>query len=226
MDKELIQKQLEERERWVVGILRESATRERAPERLRARIDAQRPSAPARARRRVVYGGALAGAVAALALALALVLPAGTPGGPSVSQAAALALRGPAAPAPAPDLTAPTVKLGRSVQDVYFPNWMHRFGWRAAGQRTDRIEGRLAVTVYYQSRGRRLAYTIVSAPALAAPPASLTRLNGTEFRTLRVNGRLVVTWRRHDHTCVISAAGVRPSELQQLAAWSAPGVAG
>src|SRR5947209_7748598 len=130
MDAEqLTQKQLEERERWVTGILRETAVRERAPQRLRAAVEAQRRAAQPTPRRRLVYGGALAGALAVLALALALVLPAGTPGSPSVSQAAALALRGPTAAGPAPDPTAPAVKLGQNVEDVYFPNWSKRFGW-------------------------------------------------------------------------------------------------
>src|SRR5438477_12085133 len=82
-----------ERERGVVEILHHARATDRAPARLRARIEAERPSARVRARRRVTYSGALAGALAALALALVLILPAGTPGAPSVSQAAALALR-------------------------------------------------------------------------------------------------------------------------------------
>src|SRR5207237_9377058 len=94
-----------ERERRAVAAL--YATRaDRAPARVRARIEAQRRGAE-RAdggwlvpRSRFAYGGFAA--VVAAAVAVALLLPGGTPGGPSVSEAAALALRGSAQPAPAP----------------------------------------------------------------------------------------------------------------------------
>jgi hypothetical protein len=213
---------LYERERGVVEILHQARSTDRAPARLRARIEGQRPSAPVRARRRLVLGGALAGALAALALALVLILPAGTPGSPSVSQAAALALRSPSSPAPKPDPSAPSVKLEEGIDDVYFPNWAGRFGWRAVGERIDHISGRLAVTVYYQWQHKRIAYTIVNAPALATPAARITRLNGTELRTLTLSRRMVVTWRRRDHTCVLSGAGIPAWVLQKLAAWKAP----
>jgi anti-sigma factor RsiW len=212
-----------QRERRVVDEIRRASVSERAPARLRARIEAQRPSARVSARRRLSYGGALAGSLAAIALALVLILPAGTPGGPSVSQAAALASLGPTGPAPVADPSAPGVKLGRRLQDVYFPNWSSQFGWRAVGQRADVVDGRPAVTVYYDWHGRRVAYTIVGAPALATPASRVTHLNGTELRTLDLGGRLVVTWRRAGHTCVLSASAVPAAELQKLAAWKVPG---
>jgi hypothetical protein len=215
---------LYERERRVVSQLQETGARDRAPQRLRARIEAERPSARTQARRRMGYGGALAGGLAAVALALVLLLPAGTPGGPSVSQAASLAGLGASAPAPTPDSTNPTVKLGRNVEDVYFPNWTTKFHWRAVGQRSDVVGGRHAVTVYYQWHGMRIAYTIVGAPALSTPTAQTTFLNGTELRTLDLSGRIVVTWHRAGHTCVLSGIGVSPSVLQKLAAWKAPGL--
>ena len=85
---------LYERERRVVEMLHHAAVTDRAPAALRARIEAQRPKPAVRARRRVGYAGALAGALAAVALALVLILPGGTPGSPSVSDAAALAVTG------------------------------------------------------------------------------------------------------------------------------------
>ncbi len=216
---------LYERERRVVAMLHQARVSERAPAGLRQRIDATRPSRAVRSRRRVLYGGGLAGALAVIALALALILPGSAPLAPSVSQAAALALRGPAGPPPAPDPSAPSVKLGRDVQEVYFPNWERRFGWVATGQRSDVIGGRSAATVYYRWHARDLlAYTIVSAPALGQPAASVRWLNGTELRTLTIGGRLVVTWRRAGHTCVLSATGVPASVLQMLASWQAPGL--
>jgi anti-sigma factor RsiW len=216
---------LYERECRVVELLHEARRAERAPSRLRARIEAERPSSRTLARRRAGYSGALAGVLAALALALALVLvlPSGTPGGPSLSQAAAIAGRGPTQPAPAPDPSAPSAQLGRNIQDVYFPNWSTRLHWRAVGQRTDRVGGRIAVTVYYQRRGERVAYTIVGVPALVEPSARVSYRNGVQLRTLTLGGRLVVTWRRDGHTCVLSGGqGASAAELQRLAAWTPP----
>ncbi len=213
---------LYERERRVVGVLHEARATDRAPAALRARIEAERPSRRARSGRRLIYGGSLAAGLAALALAAVLILPAGTPGAPSVSQAAALAVLGSTAPAPADDPTAPGLKLGQAVGDVYFPDWSQRFGWRATGQRIDHINGRVAVTVYYEWHGKRLAYTIVGAPALATPATAARSLNGTQLRTLTMAGRTVVTWRRDNHTCVLSGSGVSGAELQRLAAWKVP----
>ena len=126
--------------------------------------------------------------------------------------------------APAPNLGNPQAKLARSVQDVYFPNWSRSLRWRAVGQRSDRLAGRPAVTVYYRQRGERLAYTIVGGPSLSQPVARVSYRNGVELRTLKLSGRLVVTWRRAGHTCVLSGTRIRASELQELAAWKAPGV--
>jgi anti-sigma factor RsiW len=214
---------LYERERRAVEILHRARATDRAPAGLRARIESQRPSPRVRSRRRVAFGGAFAAAMAAILLALVLILPSGTPGAPSVSQAAALALRGSAAPPPIPDPKAPTARLKQDVQEVYFPNWSGRFGYHAVGQRIDRVGGRVAMTVYYKWHGRVVAYTIVSAPALKVPAARVTYVNGTELRTLRLDGRLVVTWERRNHTCVLSSTGIPPSVMLQLAAWQAPG---
>ncbi len=210
-----------ERERRVAEFLAAART-ERAPASLRARIEASRPSARVQTRRRVVFGGSLVGALAVIALALALILPAGTPGAPSVSQAAALGQLGPLGPAPGPAPGDPGVQLGKSLGDLYFPDWAHSFGSRPIGQRTDTINGREAVTVYYEWHHLRIAYTIVAAPALPVPPAKMSVLHGTALRTLKIDGRLVVTWERDNHTCVLSGAGVPISKLQKLAAWRAP----
>jgi hypothetical protein len=214
---------LYERERRVVGLLHEARSADRAPAALRARIEASRPSRPARTRRRLGYGSALAGALAAAVLALVLILPAGSPGAPSVSQAAGLAMLGPAMDAPAVDAKTPG-KLNTAIEEVYFPNWSSRFRSPATGERTDTINGRHAVTVYYDWQGKQIAYTIVGAPALRTPSAQDTIVNGIEMRTLQQDGRTVVTWRRAGHTCVLSATGVPAVVLQRLAAWEAPGV--
>ena len=67
-----------------------------------------------------------------------------------------------------------------------------------------------------------VAYTIVGVPALSQPKASVTQKNGVELRTLKIDGRTVVTWRRDGHTCVISGPGLSATDLQRLAAWSEP----
>jgi hypothetical protein len=211
-------------ERRVVELLHQARASDRAPARLRARLEAARPSRRTVITRRVGYAGSLAGALAAVALALVLILPAGTPGAPSVSQAVTLAARGAVAPPPPPDPRFPTFKLLETMGEAYFPNWQPVFGMQAVGQRSDRLGGHRAVTVYYEWRGTRIAYTIVSAPALAEPAASVTALNGTVLRTLRLDGRQVVTWRRANHTCVLWGNGVPTSLLQRLAAWKAPTV--
>ena len=200
-----------------LGVLQQ-ATAERVRAWLRARIEAQRALATARPGRKPAFHrqpGALASAVAALAL----LLPGGRPGAPSFSQAAQLALRGPSAPAPVVDPGDPRIQLDRRLQGVYFPNWSRTLGWRPVGLRTDRLGGHPAVTVYYQRRDMRVAYTIVGAPALAQPSVPVTRVGGFALQTLRLRGRTVVTWRRAGHTCVLSASGVRTRVLERLAHW-------
>jgi hypothetical protein len=205
---------LTEPERRVVASLHRAAAVERAPDRLRARIEATRASGATRARRRAGYGMAVPAALAALILALVLILPGGTPGAPSLSQAAALAGRGAAAPGPAVDADDPAKsRLDRKVGGVYFPNWTASWGLKATGARTDRIDGRLAVTVFY---GGSIAYTIVAAPALTTPLPNRTSWHGgVAYHTLALAGQLVVTWARDGHTCVLS--GAPPARLLGLA---------
>jgi hypothetical protein len=107
------------------------------------------------------------------------------------------------------------------MQGLYFPNWERQLGWSASGQRTDTINGRPAVTVYYTWQGHEVAYTIVGAPPLRLPAADSTWVNGTRVRTMTLDGRLVVTWRRDGHTCVLSASGVPAAQLRLLAATDA-----
>lgn len=214
---------LYERERVAVDALHRAAA-ERAPARLRLRIQPQRAKPPRDSRVRGY--GVLAGAIAAAAVAVVLVLPGGAPGSPSVSQAAGLALRGPSAPAPPPDSTDPRAKLAERFQGLYFPNYLARLGWRAVGMRRDRLDGRPATTVYYLRRDALVAYTIVGAPRLSPPSGLVTRSNGVELRVFSLGGRTVVTWRRAGHTCVLSAASVSLTALEQLAGWRASEISG
>ena len=207
------------RERAAVDALQQAAA-ERAPARLRLGIKAQRAPGAARRRPKPAYA-LLAGALACAIAAVAVLLPGGTPGSPSVSQAAGLALRGPSSPAPAADPSDPRMKLAEQVQDLYFPNWSETLGWRPAGERSDRLGGHPAVTVYYQRRGMSVAYTIIGAPALAQPAAPVTHLGRFALRALSLGSRTVVTWRRGGHTCVLSASAVPTRMLDQLANWPA-----
>ncbi|MBV8430091.1 MAG: hypothetical protein JO244_02940 [Solirubrobacterales bacterium] len=204
-----------EREREAVTALH-ALRADRAPAGLRLGVDAlRRPARPPR--RRLVFGGALAGAVAAVVAALVLLLPGGTPGAPSVSQAAALSLQGPVMAAPLPDRTHPTVKLRQDVEEVYFPNWSS-LGWRAVGQRVDRFGHRMAVTVYYQHAGVRIAYTILAAPALRWPGTPTQWIGQVKLQSFGSGKRVVVTWRRDGHTCILAGSGVGAQALAELAA--------
>jgi hypothetical protein len=114
--------------------------------------------------------------------------------------------------------------LRADVDDVYFPNWSRSFGWRAVGQRTDRLDGHRALTVYYAApNGRRVAYTIVAAPALRTPAGAVTRRADYTLVTLTTGHRTIVTWRRDGRTCVLSATGTPATVLTRLAAWRARG---
>jgi anti-sigma factor RsiW len=209
--------ELLEKERRAVEALH-GAVQMHAPASLRERIDADRARARrAPQRRRAVLGSALAAGLAVLALALVLVLPAGTPGSPSLSQAASLAVHGPVGPPP-PTRTGAGNTLARDVDEVYFPNWAG-IGWKPVGERVDRLDGRLLDTIFYRGYGRSIAYTIVGGSALAQPRgAALTSVNRVVLRSLGLGGRTVVTWRRDGHTCVLSGARVPDKVLLHLAA--------
>jgi hypothetical protein len=209
-----------ERQRTGVSALRGLDVRPQPS--LRARIAAQsaKPARPAR-RRRLAIGGALAGAVAAAALAAVLIIPSGG-GSPTVVQAARLSY-GPATGSVAVNAGNDRL-LAADVEGVPFPNWSGEFGWRQAGTRTDRIQGRSARTVFYEHGGRRVAYTIVSGPGIRAPDGSrpATR-NGVHLHSLADGGRRVVTWWRDGRTCVLSSADTGDRELIKLASWKGDG---
>lgn len=210
-----------EREQRAVAMLHELRD-DRAPVSLRLALETQR--APARRRRaRLFSAGALATSVAAVVVLLVLLLPGGSPGSPSVSEAAALALKGPTLPPPA---HAAGMKLNEDVEEIYFPNW-EWFRWRASGARTDKLDGKLAVTVYYTNTrdSRQIAYTILAAPPLRRPASQIMSLRGIRVQSFVSDGRLVVTWRRAGHTCVLSGSGVTVEQLAKLAGWKAPGIA-
>jgi hypothetical protein len=96
-------------------------------------------------------------------------------------------------------------------------------GWNATGERVDRLDGRVARTIYYTTRGgAQIAYTIVGGPALAEPSgAALSHENHIQLSSIASGSRIVVTWRRGGHTCILSAGHVPNQTLIDLAAWKA-----
>jgi hypothetical protein len=197
-----------------------------APNSLARRIEAERPRrlesrlAPPRARAR--WGLALGGCVAAAAAVLAL-LPGAAPGGPTVVEAATLATRPASSPAPLAEPANPRL-LTAAEQGVAFPNWTAKFGWRADGARTDELRGRHATTVFYGKQGARIGYTIVAGKALQAPAGGTTvSTSGVTVRYLASNGRLVVTFVRHGHTCILVGPPAKRAVLLTLAGWNGHG---
>lgn len=208
---------------------------EPVPARLTASVEAAVAQAPGPARpaarrqwwrgRRLAWrlsaGGALA---AAIAVALVLTLSSGH-AAPSVSAAARLALEPAAGPAPA-ELGTSHTELAADVQGLEFPNYARAFGWQASGVRHGRVGGRPATVVTYSKAGRRIGYAIVAGAALPRPPgAAATVIGGIRFQTVSFEGRVVVTWRRLGHTCVLIGDAPR-AELLSLASWRAGGTLG
>jgi hypothetical protein len=205
---------LAEQERALV-IVNAAAESVDAPAGLRARIEARRR--PARRHRWALSAG-IAVAAAAVILGVIAALPTGT-SGPTVVEAAQLGSKPATQPAPPPDPTEAKL-LDRSVDGVPFPNWDAKFGWLASGARGDRLSGRRTSTVYYDKKGKRIAYTIVSGEALENPTdARVVHRAGVVLRVFADGARTDVTWLRNGRTCVLSGVGVPAPTLVKLASW-------
>jgi hypothetical protein len=194
-----------------------------APAGLRRRIEAERsrPSAPVR-RRRLAFGGALAGAAAAIALTIALVAPSGS-GGPTVVEAAQLSNL-PATRASVPVDPANPKLLAAAVEGVPFPNLHANFVWHEAGDRADELDGRATRTVFYKRAGQRIGYTILSGDAIDPPHGAKPSVqNGVRLSTATEGGRAIVTWLRNGRTCVLSGRHVSPKDLREVASWKGDG---
>jgi len=179
------------------------------------------PAAPRRQPPRLVLAGATA--LATLAAVLALALTAGSPGAPTIAKAATLATRAATAPSPARDAAHPTLTR-TSFAGIAYPYWTGRFGWRAAGQRTDSLDGRATRTVFYRHTHHRIGYTVISGKPLKRP-AGAQRLvvNGVEMYRYRDGRKTVVTFERNGHTCVLAGYVHFASTLPKLAAWTGDG---
>ena len=209
-----------ERQRAAVGALR--GLELQTPVGLRERLQAQGPvPTPLVRRPRLAFGGALAAAAVAAVLLALVLLPSGA-GGPTVVQAAQLSRL----PATASVQVAPSNPklLAASVDGVRFPNWTKEFGWRQAGIRSDRLDGRDTRTVFYEHDGKRLAYTIISGDGIGPPSGSRgSNVNGVSFHSTSDQGRRIVTWWRDGRTCVLSGSGVSDAQLLKLASWKGDG---
>jgi hypothetical protein len=187
---------------------------EQAPPRLRAWLANELARTRVTRRRRLAVAAACATAVA-LAITLLIALPGG---GEKVSVADAAAAGARPATEPPPATSRNEYLLARSVERVPFPSW-RKFGWRAVGARRDRIDGRTAETVFYERRGRKVAYTIVSGSPLPRGDGARTVRARVDFGRLTLDGRAVVTWQRKGHTCVLSGTGVPHEQLLRIASW-------
>jgi anti-sigma factor RsiW len=210
-----------ERQRAGLAAIATAVESTSAPLALRARVEELERGQQPRTRRarlpRIRFGGlGLAAATAAAAVLAVFALG----GGPGVSDVVAAATRPPVAavsPAQGPLLT-------ERVEDVHFPNYLAKFGWKAVGTRTDEIEGRQTRTVFYEKGGRRIAYTIVAGEALPEPEdAPRDYVDGVLVRSLEERGYTVVTWERLGNTCVLASKDVPANELKELAAWKGKG---
>ena len=209
-----------ERQRAGVSALR--GLEIQTPTGLKARIltEAETPSRPVR-RRRLAIGGGLAAAAVASALIALVLLPAGA-GGPTVVEAAQLA-KLPATGSVPVDASNPKL-LAAAVEGVPFPNWTKEFGWREAGIRSDRLDGRDTRTVFYEHDGKRLGYTIVSGHGIGPPGgAKASTVNGVHLHSTSDGDRRIVTWWRNGRTCVLSGSGVSDTQLLKLASWKGDG---
>jgi anti-sigma factor RsiW len=213
-----LQELLERQRRTVLAT--QTLAAEEVPASLRAAVEARR-RAPASTRgrgRRLAPRFVLAGAAAVAAAVVAAIVLSGGPGAPTVADAARLATEAPTAPAPPSEGKSGT-RLAIAVGSVAFPDFARAYGWRALGVRRGRVDGRDATVVFYGKGGRRLGYVIVAGAGLPRPSAAqATVIRRVEYQTLRLNGRLAVTWRRGGHTCVLIGDATRAG-LLKLASW-------
>lgn len=211
-----------DRQRIVVSAIREATGP--APARVRTKVAAERARVqrePAKGWRPwIVATGATA--AAGVIVALALSLSGGGPGAPTLDQAAALTVEDPTQPAPKPVPAVPSL-LAIQESGLPYPNWSRKLGWKPVGSRRDDINERGTTTVYYDKAGKRVGYTIVSGKALSVPSdAKRFTRDGIDMASYIEEGRMVVTWERDGHTCVISGVGVPQPVLVKLVTWKPP----
>jgi hypothetical protein len=208
----------------------------RAPRELHERIEALVTERSAPSGERARAAGSIAGpswlprragaaAIAAAIVLVALVVALISTGGStamSTGRAYALTQGRAAIAAPQPDPSADGAGLAARVEDVAFPNWEARYGWRSAGERIGRVGGRAVTTVFYETySGRRIGYAIVAGtPAPSVSGGAARRVHGTSYRVTSVGGGHIVTWLRDGRLCVVGGADVGAGTLLALASSS------
>jgi hypothetical protein len=151
-------------------------------------------------------------------LVVGLAIGLGGGSSPSIGGAAALAFAPATQPAPAAQSA---TLLDVSYGGVTYPNYASQFGAVPTGQRTDRIGGRPALTVFYRlSNGRRLSYTVFSGKPVALPSAAReVMFDGVPLRVFNTrSGLAVVTLVRFGRTCVLAAPTTQDAVLALAAA--------
>jgi hypothetical protein len=164
---------------------------------------------------------AVATACAAVLVLIAVLAPGGGPS--TVGKAAERAQL----PATQPPPAAAGPVLAAAVDGVRFPAWDDEFGWRESGMRRDELDGRPSATVFYEHEGHRIAYTIVSGPALPRPDdARVIERDGLEISVYRDpahGGHDVAVFERDGRTCVLAGHVLQLDTLLDLAAWKGGG---
>ena len=202
----------------------------RAPQQLHERVEAlvAEHTGTQPRRRPALRWGLLAGApalAAALAVALAVILSNTGTGSPlTLSKAVALTLRPATMTAPAENPTNGS-ELMASADGVPFPYWEESFGFRATGERVDRVGGREVTTVFYADGHHSwLGYAIVGGtPPPQVGGGRVIERDGTSYRLLSSHGANVVTWLRGGRLCVVAGHGVDDGTLLALASWHGVG---
>ncbi len=168
-----------------------------------------------------MFGLGFAGVLVAVAFTFSNL--GGGQAGLTAAEAATLAARPPTAHVAEPPDDAATLPRV-SAAGLPFPYWEDHFGWVATGVRSDGLDGRLLTTVFYASHGRWIAYTIVPGARLPnAPGAETITRGGIVLHAFADNRRLIVTWLRRGHTCVLSGTDVPLDALTALAVWRSDG---
>lgn len=201
--------------------IRGAAAQVSAPAELQARVARDRLRTAPRHRAWLRPAALIAGAsaLAVIAVALVIALAPGTSTEPSVADAAGVALAAPTRPAPGTDIGNPRF-IGASVAGVRFPNYAYDASWRTVGARIDTIGRRRSQTVAYAHGALRVGYTIVDGHPLNAPAgARRADAAGTPVWVASLDGALVVSWERDQHTCVLASRTATLPQMLRLVAW-------
>jgi hypothetical protein len=191
-----------------------------APHSLREAIERDRQRAAARVpfwrRHRWILAASGAAALGVVAIVLSV---GGGAAEPSLADVYASAKLAPTEAAPDPTGGDPPV-LAAKVDNIVFPDWQEKFGWKAVGRRDETVADRPVTTVFYRNPdGARLGYAIVSGDALdGTPPGRQVKRDGNTYHVAREGERTIVTWTQDGQTCVITtASAVPPANLVDLA---------